>query len=77
MLKNYWKSRKWAALLAAVCGLLILAVYGLYGLQWGPAVYTLLVLGAVLLTAAAVDYTAYRRRMEEVTLLEDVYKRQI
>ncbi len=70
MLKNYWKSRKWAALLAAVCGLLILAVYGLYGLQWGPAVYTLLVLGAVLLTAAAVDYTAYRRRMEEVTLLE-------
>lgn len=28
------------------------------------------VLGAVLLTAAAVDYTAYRRRMEEVTLLE-------
>lgn len=70
MIRLYLRSRKWALAVAAASFLVIFVVYGLYFWQWGPAFYTVLVLTFVLLTAGALDFTVYRRRMYELRLLE-------
>ena len=69
MLRAYCRSRRWAALLAAMAFAGIAALYGLYFAAAGPIVYTLLLLTVLLLAAAAVDFRAYRRRMAELDRL--------
>ena len=70
MIRLYCRSRKWAAAVAALCYALLFVIYGLYAVRWAPVLYTALVTLFVLLAAAAADFTVYRRRMEELALLE-------
>lgn len=72
MLGRYLKSRRWAALLIAVCAALLWALYGLYYAESGPAVYTLIVVGSVTAVAAALDFHAYRRRFWELSHLTEL-----
>lgn len=70
MLRAYLRSRRWAALLALLAYGLLFLLYGLYYADWRPALYTALLTTVLLLGAAAVDFRAYRRRMEALDRLE-------
>lgn len=53
-----------AALLAVMAG-----IYALYGLPWGPAVYTMLVMTAVFAVVAAVGFVQWRSECEALRRL--------
>lgn len=53
-----------AALLAVMAG-----IYALYGLPWGPAVYTMLVMTAVFAATAAVGFVQWRSECEALRRL--------
>ena len=53
-----------AALLVVMAG-----IYALYGLPWGPAVYTMLVMAAVFAVAAAVGFVRWRSECEALQRL--------
>lgn len=69
MLLLYAKSRRFAIVLIAACMGLLWALYGLYYAESGPAIYTLIVLGALIAAAATFDFLAYRRRYWEIAHL--------
>lgn len=66
----YLKGRRWIILLLAAILALLFAVYGLYGLSWGPAVYTALLIAALSLGAGALDYRSYRKKAVLLAELE-------
>lgn len=63
-LKSYLEDQRSVLLLSGVFMLLVVLVYSLYGLPWGPAGYVLALDGTILLTVLTVGYGRYRRKLE-------------
>lgn len=69
--KPYLNDRKNEIVLSAVFMLLVVLVYSLYGLPWGPACYVLALDGAILLTTLAAGYGRYRRKLRALIHVRD------
>ena len=65
--KTYLKDRRSEIVLSGVLMLLVVLVYSLYGLPWGPACYVLVLDGAILLTTLAMGYGRYRRKLQALS----------
>lgn len=65
--KSYLADRKRVIVLSGVLMLLVVLVYGLYGLPWGPACYVLALDGVILLAVMVVDYVRYREKLRALS----------
>lgn len=62
LVKGYLQRHRWTILLIGALLLLPLLVYSLYGLPWGPAVYTVLLMGAVSLAVGLLGFREYAKK---------------
>lgn len=62
--KSYLKDQRSLLVLTGVFMALVILVYGLYGLPWGPACYVLVLDGVIVLLVLAAGYGKYCRKIQ-------------
>ncbi len=67
---TYFKNRQKVILLIAILLAIIFLVYGLYGIIWGPAIYTALIMLFVILGFGIIDFRAYDKKIQQLRLLK-------
>lgn len=64
VLISYLEAQKTVIALTLVFMTLIVFVYALYGLPWGPAVYVVVLDGGIMLAVLAAGYPAFQKKMD-------------
>lgn len=70
ILISYLKTQRRLIILTLVFIMLTALVYRLYGLSWGPAVYVMVLDGAIILTVLAAGYPGYLNRVRQLAAVK-------
>jgi len=70
VLTAYCKSRRNTLLLVAIYLTIILLVYWLYGLPWGPAFYASIIIIAVTIGFCVLDFHSYHKKNSQLHILK-------